>query len=136
MSQKLITIAQYRDLPQAGLAKSLLESHGLTCFLDNQFTVGVNWLYSTAVGGVKLKVFETDFAQAKQILQETYISSAGASHIEEDLANESACPKCGKPEIEIKNYTRKFAAISLLLSLPIFFFLKRYRCKGCGHRWK
>jgi hypothetical protein len=43
MGQKLITIAQYRDLPQAGLDKSILEAHGLACFLDNEFTVGVNW---------------------------------------------------------------------------------------------
>jgi len=136
MSQKLITIAQYRDLPQAGLDKSRLEAHGLACFLDNEFTIGVNWLYSTALGGVKLKVLEVDVSQAKQILQESYNGTTEAGLVEEDLPLESACPSCGAAEIETRNYTRKFAAISLLLSLPLFFFLKRHRCKGCGHRWK
>jgi len=136
MGQKLITIAQYRDLPLAGLDKSILEVHGLVCFLDNEFTVGVNWLYSTALGGVKLKVLETDVAQAKLILQEMHSSSNDASDNQEAILLESVCPKCGEADIETKNYTRKFAAISLLLSLPLFFFLKRYRCKSCGHRWK
>lgn len=136
MSQKLITIAQYRDLPQAGLDKSRLEAQGLTCFLDNEFTIGVNWLYSTALGGVKLKVLEGDVAQAKQILQENDKCTTEAGSIQEALPLESVCPSCGAAGIETRNYTRKFAAISLLLSLPLFFFLKRYRCKGCGHRWK
>jgi len=136
MSHKLITIAQYRDLPQAGLDKSILESQGITCFLDNEFTIGVNWLYSTALGGVKLQVLEVDVAQAKQILQESYNCATEAGPAEEDLPLENVCPSCGAAEIETRNYTRKFAAISLLLSLPLFFFLKRYRCKGCGHRWK
>lgn len=136
MSQKLITIAQYRDLPQAGLDKSRLEAQGLTCFLDNEFTIGVNWLYSTALGGVKLKVLEVDVAQAKQILQEDDKGTTEAGHVEEDLPLENVCPSCGATEIETRNYTRKFAAMSLLLSLPLFFFLKRYRCKGCGRRWK
>lgn len=136
MSQKLITIAQYRDLTQAGLDKSRLEAQGLTCFLDNEFTIGVNWLYSTALGGVKLKVLEVDVAQAKQTLQVDDKGTTEAGHVEEDLHLENVCPRCGAAEIETRNYTRKFAAMSLLLSLPLFFFLKRYRCKGCGHRWK
>jgi hypothetical protein len=55
---------------------------------------------------------------------------------QEALLLESVCPKYGEPEVKTKNYTRKFAAISLLLSLPLFFFLKRFRCKNCGRRWK
>ncbi|WP_298438349.1 hypothetical protein [Geobacter sp.] len=56
MAGGLVTIAQYRDLPEAGLAKSKLEAAGIVCFLDNEYTVGANWLYSNALGGVKLNV--------------------------------------------------------------------------------
>ena len=136
MSHKLITIAQYRDLPQAGLDRSLLEAHGLVCFLENEFTVGVNWLYSTAIGGVKLKVLEADVAQAKEILQERYGGAAEAEDDQAGIRPDNVCPRCGAAKIERKSYTRKLAAISLLLTLPLFFFLKRYRCNSCGHRWK
>lgn len=136
MSRDLVTIAQYRDLPQAGLARSILESHGVTCFLGNEFTVGVNWLYSNALGGVKLQVIESDVARAKEILQETYQEVGTPAGGEVDGLAGGTCPRCGEAEVETRNYTRKFAAISLLLTLPLFFFLKRYRCKKCGHAWK
>ena len=136
MSQRLITIAQYRDLPQAGLDKSRLESQGITCFLDNEFTIGVNWLYSTALGGVKLKVFERDAARAKGIIQEDYGAAPATVSAEAEFPPQATCPQCGASAITTKNYTRKFAAISLLFSLPLFFFLRRYRCNSCHHKWK
>ena len=136
MSQKLVAIAQYRDLPQAGLDKSIFESQGITCFLDNEFTIGVNWLYSTALGGVKLKVLEGDAARAKGILQEDFGAAPSNVSTEVDLPPEATCPRCGATGITTKNYTRKFAAISLLLSLPLFFFLRRYSCNSCNHKWK
>lgn len=46
MTGELVKIAQYRDLPEAGLTKSKLEAAGTICFLDNEYTVGANWLYS------------------------------------------------------------------------------------------
>ncbi|HBI14666.1 MAG TPA: DUF2007 domain-containing protein [Desulfobulbaceae bacterium] len=135
MDDNLVVIAEYRDLPQAGLAQSTLEENSVQCFLENQYMVGVNWLYSTALGGIKLKVREGDVPQAKEILKTFEVDcSEGA---EEEKSNPAAtCPLCGSTKIITKNYTRKFAAISLLLSLPLFFFLKRNSCQDCGHRWK
>lgn len=135
MSQNLVVIARYRDLPQAGLDKSILEDQGIFCFLENEFTVGVNWLYSTALGGVKLKVLEEDATRAKELL-------GGRHNIDDDLALEKGvppeelCPACHSSDIRGVNYTRTFAAISLLLSLPFFYFMKRYRCAECGYRWR
>lgn len=134
MSGRLITIAQFRDLPEAGLAKSKLEASGILCFLDNEYTVGVNWLYSNAIGGVKLNVPEEYAEEAKAIIEES--QEAITSEEAEGVPPASVCPACGSTEIETKNYTRKFAALTLLLSLPLFLFWKRYSCKSCGHRWK
>jgi DNA-directed RNA polymerase subunit RPC12/RpoP len=135
MDDKLVVIAEYRDLPQAGLAQSTLEANGVQCFLENQYMVGVNWLYSTALGGIKLKVREGDVRQANEILK-TFDVDCSEGADEEKLTPGAACPLCGSTKIITKNYTRKFAAISLLLSLPLFFFLKRNSCQECGHRWK
>lgn len=134
MAGGLITVAQYRDLTEAGLAKSKLEAAGITCFLDNEYTIGANWLYSNALGGVKLNVPEENAEEAKAIIEET--TEPVEQEEAEGLLPESACPACGAAEIETKNYTRKFVALTLLISLPLFLFLKRYRCKSCGHRWK
>lgn len=135
MDEKLVVIAEYRDLPQAGLAQSTLEANGVPCFLENQYMVGVNWLYSTALGGIKLKVLEGDVPKAKGILQ-TFEAGCPEELDEETLTPDANCPVCGSTKIITRNYTRKFAAISLLLSLPLFFFLKRNSCQECGHKWK
>jgi predicted RNA-binding Zn-ribbon protein involved in translation (DUF1610 family) len=51
-------------------------------------------------------------------------------------AAEPACPRCGSHNIRSINHKRRFAALSLLLSLPLLVFGKRYRCQDCGHSWK
>lgn len=134
MAGGLVTIAQYRDLPEAGLAKSKLQAAGIPCFLDNEYTVGVNWLYSNALGGLKLNVPEECAEEAKAIIEESI--ELVASEESGELLSDSACPACGSTKIEPNNYTRKFAALTLLVSLPLFLFWKRYSCKSCGHRWK
>lgn len=134
MAGGLVTIAQYRDLPEAGLAKSKLEASGIACFLDNEYTVGANWLYSNALGGVKLNVPDEDAEEAKAIIEE--IPEALTPEESEGILPASACPACGSTEIEPQNYTRRFAALTLLITFPLFLFWKRYHCKSCGHRWK
>lgn len=134
MTGRLVTVAQYRDLPEAWLAKSKLEAAGITCFLDNEYTIGANWLYSDALGGVKLNVPKENAEEAKAIIEEHH--EPLEQEEAEGLLTGSACPACGATEIETKNYTRKFAALTLLISLPLLIFLKRYHCRSCGHRWK
>ncbi|WP_155877327.1 DUF2007 domain-containing protein [Desulfuromonas sp. AOP6] len=136
MAQHFVTIAQFRDLPSAGLAQSTLEAAGIQCFLDNQYTIGVNWLYSNALGGVKLRVAAADAKRAKELLQiHTETNEVERVH-DEELLPASACPNCGATEIKTINYQRQFSAWSLLLGLPLLFFGKRYRCRKCDHKWK
>ena len=105
MASRLVTIAQFRDLPVAGLAKSKLESAGIICFLDNEYTVGANWLYSNALGGVKLNVPEEYAEEAKSILDEN--TAPIATEESEGLLPDSECPACGATEIsEDQPWTR------------------------------
>lgn len=136
MPSELVTIASFRDIPSAGLAQSILESEGINCFLDNQFTVGVNWLYSTAVGGVKLKVNKSNAEKANELLKNLNEPAEFSVQSEEGLLPDSACPNCGDTDIVPINYHRKFAALSLLFGLPLLIFRKRYRCRKCCHKFK
>lgn len=136
MSQQLVVIAQFRDLPSAGLAQATLEASGIRCFLDNQYTIGINWLYSNALGGVKLRVMEADAEKARDILQNQMDSSHFVDDPADERLPESVCPKCGSTEIKSIDYKRRFSALSLLVGFPLLIFGKRYRCKICGHRWK
>ncbi len=133
----LKTIVSYRDIPIAELAKSKLESEGIYCFLANKNHIGMNWLYSLALGGVKVQVKEEDAELALKILNEDF--SSELSEVENEftlLCTNELCEQCGSSNLELINYSRKAGAWSLLLSFPFIFFKKRYKCKDCGHLMK
>ena len=79
---KLVTIRQFRDVPEAHLAKGVLDSAHIESFLFDANIVGMNWLWSNAVGGVKLRVREEDAAEAAALLNQN--SPAGTKM--EDIA--------------------------------------------------
>lgn len=64
----LVTVAAYDDLSFAYMAKARLESEGIPCFLANEHLVGVQWLYSNAVGGIKVQVPEAVAEEALALL--------------------------------------------------------------------
>jgi hypothetical protein len=65
---KLITVASTSHTYEAHLIKSKLESEGIPAFIKDEHVVTANWLYSLAVGGVKIQVAQRDVERAKEIL--------------------------------------------------------------------
>jgi len=133
-NEKFATIACCRDLPLAGLIQSRLESAGIRCFLDNEFMVGINWLYSNALGGIQVKVLQQDAATALEILEEPPLPPAEEKSGSQEIA--ARCPHCGSTEVILHNTTRKAGALSLLLGLPLILFRKKWHCRDCGQHWK
>src|SRR5258708_5098577 len=50
--RELVTIRQFRDLPEALLAKGSLESAGIECFLADENLVRLDWFISNLIGGI------------------------------------------------------------------------------------
>lgn len=134
---KFQTVISYFDLPLAELAKAKLESEGIPCFLLNKHHVGMNWMYSNALGGVKVQVHTENIEKAREILDtdESAILSEIDLEFPEDEKND-ICRKCGSTNLSYINLSRKAGAVFLLLSLPLFFFGIRYKCKDCGYKMK
>ena len=65
----LLTIRQFRDLPEALLAKSVLESAGIECFLGDDNLIRMDWLWSNLLGGIKLRVRQEDALVAGRLLE-------------------------------------------------------------------
>ena len=131
---QLITVASFRDLPLAELAKSKLESEGISCFLVNKYHIGMNWSLSFALGGVKVQVRAEDSGTALKLLNED--QSDLISEIENDfspLSHDELCSNCGSSKLELRKAQRNAGAFSLLLGFPFIIFLKRYKCRDCGH---
>ena len=66
-----VVIARYGGVPEALLAKSMLDSAGIESFLGDENLVRLDWFYSNLVGGIKLMVREEDAETARTLLKES-----------------------------------------------------------------
>jgi Putative prokaryotic signal transducing protein len=65
-----IVLRRYRDMPEAFVAKSLLEDAGIECFLQDDNVVRMDWFWSDAIGGIKLVVRQKDAEESERLLSE------------------------------------------------------------------
>ena len=133
---KFKTVASFRDLPLAELARTKLESEGVDSFLLNKHHIGINWLYSQALGGVKVQVNANDFDIAQKILntdESDYLNQSGINFPK--VNDNDLCEHCHSPNIEHIKYSRLSGAI-MLLGIPLLFWGTRLKCKDCGHKMK
>src|SRR5208283_4410885 len=65
-----VTLRQFRDLPEALLAKGSLESAGIQAYLIDDNMIRMDWFYSNLLGGIKLKVHPEDAEAAREILNQ------------------------------------------------------------------
>lgn len=66
----LVTICRYSFSFEAHVARALLESEGIPVFVADEHTINMQWLYSDALGGVRLQVPEAFVERALELLQE------------------------------------------------------------------
>jgi hypothetical protein len=65
----IVTIATFSYPTEAHLNKAKLESEGIDAFVADEHIVQANWLYSLAIGGVRLQVKESEAEEALSIIK-------------------------------------------------------------------
>jgi hypothetical protein len=70
-SGPLVMVKRFRDLPEAFVAKSILESAKIDCFLADENMVRIDWFISNLLGGTKLMVRPEDAETALALLNES-----------------------------------------------------------------
>ncbi|MCO6044505.1 DUF2007 domain-containing protein [Aeoliella sp. ICT_H6.2] len=65
---RLIKLTSFLTIADAQVCQAVLRQEGIDSFLENEGSVGVNWLWSNAVGGVKLLVPEEHLETAAKLL--------------------------------------------------------------------
>ena len=68
--EDLVILRQFRDLPEALLAKGSLASAGIESFLADDNMVRMDWFISNLVGGIKLCVRPEDAEAALEMLEQ------------------------------------------------------------------
>lgn len=91
----LKTVATFSFPHEAHIARAKLESEGIPALMADEHTINMPWLYSNALGGVRLQVPSSAFDQAKEILAR----DCSDDLIAEVGENPYICPSCGSAEL-------------------------------------
>jgi hypothetical protein len=132
--RKLVVIRQFRDLPEALLAKGSLESTGIECYLRDDNLVRLDWFVSNFIGGVKLCVHPEDVDDAQRLLDEPILEGLYIEGI--GLYENPRCPQCQSLDINFQELDRPIAYISAFLRVPMPVQRKAWRCHGCNAEWE
>lgn len=128
----MITIARFSKPEEAHLLRLRLGTGGVPAYILDENMVQMDWLYSNAIGGVRVQVSDEDLADAREILQELP---------PDDLpAVIPACPACASHHTVPDEFLRRMSFLSIMilslpLPLPVRVFRNRWKCEDCRHTW-
>jgi len=126
----LTTIATYSFPYEAQIARAHLDAEGIPAFVADEHTINMQWLYSNAMGGVRLQVPSVYAEQAKAILAED-LSDAVES---EQGSDTLVCTVCGSHQVEPYQKGKRWAFLVFLgLDFPLFPVTNAVKCGECGH---
>ncbi len=131
--RELVTIQQFRDLPEALLAKGSLESAGIECFLADDNLVRLDWFISNFIGGIKLNVRAADVENARKILAEPILEGLYVQGI--GLYEQPRCPNCQSLDVNFQELDRPIAYMSAFLRVPMPVQRPGWRCHACDAEW-
>jgi hypothetical protein len=135
-SRDMVTVRQFRDLPEALLAKGILDSAGIESFLVDENMVRMNWFISNLLGGIRLQVNRGDVEDAATLLNEPPpegfdIEGLGKYH-------QPQCPRCESFDIaHHAGLDKRFALPALwFASIPFPVPRNEWTCQSCGAEWR
>ena len=128
-----VTLRVFGNLQEALLAKSILESAGVHCFLADENMARLDSFMSTVVGGIKLWVDEGDAEAAVELLRleiprEDAIETGSES-------KQPRCPHCQSPGISFESLNRR-ATYSRFIAGLLLWKRRRWKCESCGNEWR
>ncbi|WP_096910923.1 MULTISPECIES: putative signal transducing protein [Acinetobacter] len=116
---------------EAQIAKTQLEATEIPTRIENEHTINMDWLYSNALGGVRLLVPEHYADEAKALLAQDF-----SQELEQQFGASESCPSCGSSDIQPYTEGKRPAyLVFLLLGFPLFFYKHGTKCQQCQHFW-
>lgn len=133
-SSELALLARFSTAVEAHILVGRLRNEGIEAMVLDEYLVTTNWLYSQAIGGVRVVVPVSQLQLAQEILAAD--TKEESPELEANPETAPTCPSCFSDQTE---YYRKYLGTALtwlLLGLPLLLPTKHRQCKNCGHRWQ
>jgi Putative prokaryotic signal transducing protein len=131
--QELVTIRTFRDPSDAMMAKSVLDSADIPCFLKDENTVRIQWVWSNLIGGIRLQVRPQDVETGEQLLSQEVLPTIELE--DGDVYEQPRCLYCTSLDISFEALNEKVGLVSILVAVPIPFPKNRWTCHTCRREW-
>ncbi len=132
--RRMVTIRQFRDLPEALLAKGSLQSAGIEAVFTDDNIVRLDWFWSNLMGGIKLKVDPEDVEAANEILSQPIPEGFDVAGVGE--YQQPFCPQCQSLDVTFRELNRPVSYMTVWLHVPIPVYRRAWRCHSCNVEWE
>jgi Putative prokaryotic signal transducing protein len=129
-----VTLRQFRDLPEALLAKGSLESAGIQAYLIDDNMIRMDWFISNLLGGVKLKVHPEDAEAANEILNQPIPEMLEVEGI--GSFAQPKCPNCQSLDVSDEGLDQPVAYLTAYVGVPLPRQKHGWTCHACGAEWE
>ncbi|MBU1043171.1 MAG: DUF2007 domain-containing protein [Candidatus Omnitrophica bacterium] len=134
-AQELVTVGKFLNVIDAHIAKTRLESEGIECYIQDENLVTLNWLYSNAIGGVRLQVNSADSSNARQILSDFKQPIEETDQPDNPSEQTLICPECKSKNVYREKISKKGMVFWQLLGVPLFGWKRKTKCFDCNAEW-
>lgn len=126
------TVATFSFPYEAHIARARLQAEGVPAFVADENTINMQWLYSDALGGVRVQVPAEHLTKAREILAHDYSADLEA----EQGADNTRCPACGGTDLSPITQGKRMAFLMfLLVNFPLWSTEPRLQCDKCSHKF-
>lgn len=126
-------VRRLRDLSDAFLFKSILDSAAIECFLGDENTIRMDWFWSNLLGGIKLFVRATDVNAASDLFNQPCsreIRRRGNWGV-----STASLPNCNSLEVSFNGLNKAVDYTRALMGGPRPLRRSLWQCDSCGQQW-
>lgn len=131
--QHFVLLRRFRDLPDAFLFQSILDSADIECFLADENTIRMNWFLSNLLGGNKLFVRAADVGKASALFDQPVLGSFEVEGI--GKYQQPCCPNCNSLEVSFTGLNKAVDYTRAFLGGPRPLHRSLWQCDSCGQQW-
>jgi len=132
-NQRIVVLRRFRDMPDAFLFGSILDSAGVEFYLADENTIRMDWFWSNLLGRIKLCVRKTDADDALSLLEQGVPEKFDVEGVGEYL--QPRCPVCQSLEVSFRGLNKAVDYVGALLGGPRPLHRSLWECDACGHQW-
>jgi ribosomal protein L37AE/L43A len=130
---RFIVLRRCRDMPDAFLFGSMLDSAGIECYLADESTIRMDWFWSNFLSGIKLCVRKADAEAASSLLDQGVPEKFDVEGVGE--YQQPRCPECHSLRVSFRGLNKAVDYTGALLGGPRPVHQSLWECDACGHQW-